>query len=778
MSVPVLQAPTAEQRRLIQEFQVGRLRLGPVSLVMRLDNLTPFHTSTSSGMVTMLASDNRTQKIYQLRLPLNYQAGNSIELREVTSAPATGSTTATPERSQQASPTAQQRGVERPGTGAPATQPRPIVGPTWQLLSQQAQTVENLIGAYSTFIAVARIGTERTSIQEIKTQFPATRLITMPLRTVVRLVIEIENHVGPNSLMMLNQATAQRWRQDQQFIDLVSALRRVKAIPGITNEIQQTRDAQLGQDQRARDAVAQQEWLQSYGQDQRSRITLGEIQGPWEVVQINRAGWLMARRITDQVRERFTFDQWYLHRAVFVGIAGRFEQNAVIQFLRGLVDGVGDGIAGVGQLLQLIGQLIGQLISHPVQSLTQIWQLLQQAWGFLKNAVPNVTLAGMQVLLEQIWDSLTSWLAQLFSESTPRLAYRIGRTLGLLLFDLLLTKGLGQVRYLQRVQLLMGNFRSRRIAFFESLAIRWANFRPALEMVLKAFISSNRLIRITAELLQRAAVLTRTSVRVASQVVATEIRMLNGKFIAIFEGAGNLVAELGVTVQELISTYSVPSTLLLNLPMFPGILASDTVEIVAGRGLNRAARRSAAREAAARVAGRLLVTEAAVTASERALAQILVNYGKNVTLLPTDWGKAIRNGVAGMSKRELEALRDLVRRLKLEEGLALGKNPDALIDGEIWDFIAPAEMGRGLTLNESSVSGMVNGIHNKVDVEHQARRIAILVDQYSESLETIKSRVIARAIAQGGRTTQPFGSSVIKVILVTRVRPTPLTVWP
>jgi hypothetical protein len=96
MPVPAIQAPTAEQQRLIQELEAGRVQMGSASFVSRFDNFTGFHASNTAGTVTMLVCDSRTMRFYQLRIPINYQAGNSVELREV-------------------SPITQQRGIERPG---------------------------------------------------------------------------------------------------------------------------------------------------------------------------------------------------------------------------------------------------------------------------------------------------------------------------------------------------------------------------------------------------------------------------------------------------------------------------------------------------------------------------------------------------------------------------------------------------------------------------------------------------------------------------------------
>lgn len=185
----------------------------------------------------------------------------------------------------------------------------------------------------------------------------------------------------------------------------------------------------------------------------------------------------------------------------------------------------------------------------------------------------------------------------------------------------------------------------------------------------------------------------------------------------------------------------------------------------------RGSRRSRYRRSAQPVTGRIdsiigsdirseLVRDA--SPGELMAAEAFGRTGREVVILPeTETGWSQLAFQTGWSRERRDRLQQQLAEAVRRDRLSSSRDPDLLIDGRVWDVLAPTTLRGGNTLDERALTSIVQGIWSKGQ-SRQTRRVAYVVDGYSEALPEIR-RALRRHL---GSTPSPFGGNIDEVVLV------------
>lgn len=147
-------------------------------------------------------------------------------------------------------------------------------------------------------------------------------------------------------------------------------------------------------------------------------------------------------------------------------------------------------------------------------------------------------------------------------------------------------------------------------------------------------------------------------------------------------------------------------------------------------------------------------------------AEALGRTGREVILLPeTEAGWTQLAFQTGWSRDRRDSLRRQLAEAIRRDRLSSSRDPDLLINGRVWDVLAPSTLRGGNTLDERALTSIVQGIWSKGQ-SRQTRRVAYVVDGYSEGLPEIRS-ALSRHL---GSTPSPFGANIDEVVLIQQGR--------
>jgi len=373
-------------------------------------------------------------------------------------------------------------------------------------------------------------------IRKITEPLPS-RAATIPIiAKLVNLYRIYLNYLGGSgvllSLIQLKKSLQHMYRR---FRDTLS---RVAALPGVGAEVKRQRaeERKVREEKRRREEAAQ--WVSEiipYPESPTSLIAVGEFSDPWRVYKIHRRGEVYAINEENLQTSVFTASQWYSQRGLslikrstnWLRILG---QNPVIQFLAGLMEGIGESIVGLVKAVIRIDQTI-------------------LAIG---RALANLGETG-----RAIKKSLVEWYKQFVRGGAPKRARMIGKLIGSLIFEVALTKGIGRITMVKRAAEAARALKSRSLTVvkesLDSMRSRAVTVAPAVLAGIKGALQLLRrtgILRASGEVLKRSIAAVRGKLRVGREWFLGTLRVAKDGYYFLFDKAQKWVASIGKRLDE------------------------------------------------------------------------------------------------------------------------------------------------------------------------------------------------------------------------------------
>jgi hypothetical protein len=373
-------------------------------------------------------------------------------------------------------------------------------------------------------------------IRKISGSLPS-RAATLPvLGQLVRLCQQYLNYLegsGPISSFIRGNRLIQ-----QMYRSLCTTLRSAHAVAGVSAEIQdqQVEEQEATEREQRREEAAQ--WvpeIDPYPKSSASRITVGEFAAPWRIYKIHQSGTIYAVNEDNLEVATFNPSQWYQQRGIAKVVRSFawlrvLEQNPAMQFLAGLVEGIGKGILGLAEAILRIDQTLLAI---------------------------GRALADLAETGRAIWQSIKDWYHEYVVSGTPGRARMIGEILGGLVFEIVLTKGIGRVAMLARAEEAAHVLRSRSIGMAKETLARFrkgvGRAAPTLAKGIEGAIEllrSTRILHRAADVLRRTKEIVRARLQVAQEWFVGALHVAEDAYYFLFDKAREWMARIGARLDE------------------------------------------------------------------------------------------------------------------------------------------------------------------------------------------------------------------------------------